>query len=227
MAAAGTPAAVKALREFRGGFDAADGYDLRKIDTWTPQRRAAVTRAAADLGRQLSTPDLRVVNKSRYTAENNEKIASTLARDQSPAYRVHFVNDPTLGNRPIDVSGEGATIGGIDQPETITGKVFGSGDVGELAGTARKLAGQGNPVYLTWSLWGIDFDMLPGYQIDNWNDIAEVQKALTGAIRGLPDNYRRAVKGGGLYAAFTFEGEGEGGDWDEFEGDEEEWEENF
>ncbi len=205
LAAAGQPAAVQALRLFRTGFSAADGYDLRKYDTWTPQRKAAVTRAAKELGTLLGTPDLRIVDKHRYKAANNAKIAATLAPGQRKAYRVHFIHDPTHGTRPIEFSKTGAALAGTGQPKTITGQVLRAASLRPLIGTARKEAGRGNPVFLTWQLWGSTFNMLPGYRVDKWSDITPIQLAFDAALEGLEGRYRADVASGGLYAALTWQ----------------------
>ena len=179
--------AVQALRTFRHGFDAANGYDLRKYSTWPSQKKSAVTRALRELGEHLATPDLRILDKKRYSRKSNAKIRRGLAKDQNRKYKVHFVNDPTHGTRPVSVEGAAATFAGVDQPTTI------------------KLAGRGNPVFLTWSLWGTDFGLLPGYRIDKWKDIRPVAKSFKKAVENLPAHYQAAIAAGGLYAAMTWE----------------------
>ena len=197
--------AVQALRTFRHGFDAANGYDLRKYSTWPSQKKSAVTRALRELGEHLATPDLRILDKKRYSRKSNAKIRRGLAKDQNRKYKVHFINDPTHGTRPVSVEGAAATFAGVDQPNTITGQVATPGDLKTLAGDARKLAGRGNPVFLTWSLWGTDFGLLPGYRIDKWKDIRPVAKSFKKAVENLPAHYQAAIAAGGLYAAMTWE----------------------
>ena len=197
--------AVQALRTFRGGFDASDGYDLRNYSAWPSQKKSAVTRALRELGEHLATPDLRILDKNRYGRTNNAKIKRGLSKGQSRKYKVHFINDPTHGTRPISFKGTAATIAGDGQPDTLTGRVDSAGALKQLAGDARKLAGRGNPVFLTWSLWGTDFNLLPGYRLDKWADIGPVAKSFTLAVANLPAHYQAEIAAGGLYAAMTWE----------------------
>lgn len=197
--------AVQALRTFRGGFDAADGYDLRNYSAWPSQKKSAVTRALASLGEHLATPDLRILDKQRYGRTNNAKIKRGLSKGQNRKYKVHFINDPTHGTRPISFKGTAAVIAGAGQPQTLTGQVDSPGALKQLAGDARKLAGRGNPVFLTWTMWGTDFNLLPGYRIDKWKDIPPVVKSFRAALIPLAAHYKAEIAAGGLYAAMTWE----------------------
>lgn len=80
---------IVGLRSVAYGFDASEGFDLRRVSTWTPAQRRKV-REASRLAMELTQQPKRIV---RARGENLEKLQRAFHGRRTPRLKVAFVPD--------------------------------------------------------------------------------------------------------------------------------------
>lgn len=100
---------VRDLRKYMTGFDAKDGYDLRRPETWNKKRVETVERYGSYLHTLTASPHARVIVRSKKAKTALERFTGQVYAGKHQA-RAYVVHDPHPDKLKVSVNDDGQIV---------------------------------------------------------------------------------------------------------------------